>query len=126
MDGPFPSLYPWDESAGLVSLTSAKYTPLAKVKTWTEAQHILDETHEKYFVNICHKMIDSMAHFWPDVRSRYKLVDFKIGIRAMPRSGADARLVDVVQIGERLLRVRAGKIDAVLHAEKIVCEKVGA
>jgi hypothetical protein len=32
----------------------------------------------------------------------------------MPLSGADMRLVDVVRLGERLLRVRAGKIDAVL------------
>jgi hypothetical protein len=69
-------------------------------------------------------MIDSMAHFWPEI-IEYDLVDFKTGIRAMPRSGADARLVDVVQIGDRHLRVRAGKIDAVLHAEELVCAKVG-
>jgi hypothetical protein len=32
------------------------------------------------------------------------------------------RLVDVVRLGERLIRVRAGKIDAVLHAEKLIRE----
>jgi hypothetical protein len=40
----------------------------------------------------------------------------------MPLSGADMRLVDVVRLGERLIRVRAGKIDAVLHAEKLIRE----
>jgi hypothetical protein len=40
----------------------------------------------------------------------------------MPRSGSDARLVDVVRVGERALRIRAGKIDAILHAEQLVRE----
>jgi hypothetical protein len=43
----------------------------------------------------------------------------------MPRSAADARLVDVVRVGERALRVRAGKIDAIFHAERLVREMIG-
>jgi hypothetical protein len=31
MDGPYPSLYPWDEENGICSLTSAKWTPIAKI-----------------------------------------------------------------------------------------------
>src|SRR6266478_7679003 len=38
MDGPFPSLYPWDEEKGICSLTSAKWTPLGKFFSWVEAK----------------------------------------------------------------------------------------
>jgi hypothetical protein len=31
--------------------------------------------------------------------------------------------VDVVGVGERAVRVRAGKIDAVVHAEQIIKER---
>jgi hypothetical protein len=67
-------------------------------------------------------MIGQLGAFWPESRDLYTFADAKLTIRAMPRSGADARLVDVITPRERVLRVRAGKIDAVLHAEQIIKE----
>lgn len=129
MDGPFPSIYPWggaDDFWGLHSITSASLTPLSKTcKTWAEARAILDATSMDERKDRVREMLKQMAHFWPqaargDIRIKAPLA----AIRAMPRSGADARLVDVVQVGERALRVRAGKIDAVFHAERIIKEKL--
>jgi hypothetical protein len=45
-----------------------------------------------------------------------------MAIRAMPRSAAAARLVNVVRVGERAIRVRAGKLDAIFAAERCVME----
>lgn len=42
----------------------------------------------------------------------------------MPLSGADTRLVDVIRVGNRALRVRAGKIDAIIHAERMIREMI--
>ena len=69
-------------------------------------------------------MLAQLAHFWPEAGSPWIRIwgEPLTAIRAMPRSGADARLVDVVRIGERALRIRAGKIDAILHAERMVRE----
>lgn len=121
MDGPFPSLYPWNEQQGLNSLTSAKYTPLAKCATRAEAEQIINTITDKEVTDRCLAMHEQIAYFWPEAES-YTPRDCKLSIRAMPRSGADARLVDVVRVGPRALRVRAGKIDAILHAEAVIKE----
>jgi hypothetical protein len=61
----------------------------------------------------------------PDAYGLYKIADMRTTIRAMPRSGSDARLVDVVQVGPRALRVRAGKIDAVFRAAGMIADRIG-
>lgn len=124
MDGPFPSLYPWNEVEGLNSLTSARYTPLARVATYAEASALLNSIGREQVHDQCRNMIGQLAAFWPESRELYSFVDAKLTIRAMPRSGADARLVDVVMPRRGVLRVRAGKIDAVLHAEQIIKELI--
>lgn len=127
VDGPLPSLYVWDETQGLCSLTSALHTPLSKTcRTWGEARQMLrDVTSDELADRAC-AMFDQIAHFWPAVRDLFRIVDLKTSIRAMPRSGADARLVDVVQLSDRVLRVRAGKIDAVFRAEALIKERISA
>jgi hypothetical protein len=120
MDGPFPSLYPWDEAQGLCSLSSALWTPFSKtIRTWLEARQAIDDASEADIAERARQMLDQMAVFYPQIR-RYEVADYRLSIRAMPLSGADTRLVDVAQLGDRLLRVRAGKIDAVLAAEQMV------
>lgn len=122
MDGPFPSLYPWNEDRGLSSLTSAKLTPLARCATRAEAEEVLRTAQTPDIEQNAAAMLEQMARFYPAVRDLYRSVGKKLSIRAMPRSGSDARLVDVVRVGLRTLRVRAGKIDAVIHAEHVVKE----
>jgi hypothetical protein len=126
MDGPFPSIYAWDEMRGLSSLTSAKYTPLSKeCRSYGEAKLMLDRIGATEVDERANAMLDQMAEFWPEARERYRIADVRFAVRAMPRSAADARLVDVVRVGERALRVRAGKIDAIFAAERIVKEMIG-
>lgn len=124
MDGPFPSLYPWDETRHLCSLSSAKWTPFSKTcKTWAEAKAMLDGLTAKDIAMQVFGMVESMAFFYPAVK-RYRVAGHKLSIRAMPLSGADTRLVDVVKVGNRALRVRAGKIDAIIHAERLIREMI--
>lgn len=123
MDGPFCSLYNWNEDKCLSSLTSAALTPFSKkCKTWMQARALLDEVTVNSANQRCEAMMDQMSHYWPSVREKYRIVGHLLSIRAMPRSGSDARLVDVLRVGPRALRIRAGKIDAILHAEKLVKE----
>lgn len=120
MDGQFPSLYPWDEEQGLCSLSSAQWTPFSKeLRTYAAAQALLNQLKADQIVDRAEAMIESMAQFYPTIAD-YKLAGWKLSVRAMPLSGADTRLVDVIQLRDRVLRVRAGKIDAVLHAEQLV------
>jgi FAD dependent oxidoreductase len=125
MDGQFGSLYPWDERAGLCSLSSAKFSPFSKtIRTYGEARQRLDDLSSGDIKAQIDAMIDSMAEHYPAVRE-FRVADYKLSIRAMPLSGADTRLVDVRQVGERCLRVRAGKIDAVIHAGAEVLRMIG-
>lgn len=126
MDGPFPSVYPWDPERRLSSLTSARWTPFSRCKTYDEARELLAGLSRTAVRSRCDSMLQQMALYWPEVRDRYKLVDYKLTIRAQPLSGADSRFVDVVRIGQKMLRVRAGKIDAVVYADKLVRELMAA
>jgi len=123
MDGPFPSVYPWNEKEGLCSLTSAKWTPFERVATYWEAKTFLDKLDGKTTLERTGEMINAMAYFYPAIRT-YEIAGWKLGIRAMPKSGADSRLVDIVPISNRTLRVRAGKIDAVLHTEQEIARLI--
>lgn len=125
MDGPFPSLYPWDEAQGLSSLTSASLTPFSKsCASWAEAQGLLDKLTKQDIEARGRAMLDQMAQFYPRVRDLYRVADYKLSTRAQPRSAADARLCDVIAFDARTLRVRAGKIDAIFHAERKVKEYI--
>lgn len=120
MDGPFPSLYPWAPAQNLCSLSSAKWTPFSKdIHTYTEACDILRSVTSGEIKQRAEMMIASMREFYPAIDD-FAIAHSMLSIRAMPLSGADTRLVDVVQQDERMIRVRAGKIDAVLDAERMV------
>lgn len=121
MDGGFGSIYPWDEDRNLCSLTSAKWTPLAKYKSWKEARHFLDERCGKTQLDQhANEMFNQMAYYYPRIHDEYHIVDYRTAIRALPRSAADARLCEVIRVGERGIRIRAGKLDAIFHAEREV------
>ena len=125
MDGPFPSLYPWDEDAGLVSLTSAALTPLSKaIRSYEGARALLRETPASELATRSQAMLESLKHYYPAVEDCFKVVDYRLAVRAMPLSGADARLVDVVKTGERTLRIRASKLDAIFYAEDEIRERI--
>ena len=124
MDGPFPSIYPWNESKKLSSLTSAKFTPLARCSTRAEAERIIADTPAVEINNRAFEMWEQMGTYLPEIYGVYNRVDVLLSIRAMPLSAADARLVDVACTGEKTVSVRAGKIDAVLYAEQLVKEKL--
>lgn len=124
MDGPFGSLYVWNESKGLCSLSSAKYTPFSKsCKTYEEAKYILEHLSDADKLKQMQDMFDDLGQYYPALHESYAIVEPRLSIRAMPLSGADSRLVDVVEYGERAVRIRAGKIDAVVQAERIIKDR---
>ena len=119
MDGPFPSLYPWDEERGICSLTSAKWTPLHTRHDYGSASDWQRTVSGDHVTEVCYKMMDQMAVYYPAVRD-FALFDARVAIRAMPRSNADARLIDIRRVGDRGLRIRAGKLDAVFAAQESI------
>lgn len=125
MDGPFCSLYPWDEALGLSSLSSALWTPFSKTcRTWGEANDLIQGLSATDVEVRAAAMITAMAEHYPAIRD-YKIESYRLSIRAMPLSGADTRLVDVARAGVSALRVRAGKIDAIIHAEREIKRIIG-
>lgn len=120
MDGPFPGLYVWNEGEDLSSITSAKRTPLARCKSRGEAEGLIANAAPSAMRDRCRTMMDDLAYFWPEAKRLYRLVDYRLSIRAMPRSAADRRTVDVRRTGERTWRVMAGKITNIFDAERQV------
>lgn len=128
MDGPpFGSVYPWDEVEGLCSISAANLTPLTKhCHSYDEAREILASLNDDAFLSRVKAMVDQMAHYFPAVADDYEIVGYMKAIRAMPLSGADARLVDVVRVSPKTLRIRASKLDAIFYAEDVVMEAIRA
>jgi hypothetical protein len=122
MDGPFPSIYPWEPEGNLWSITSALHTPIHRAKTYEEADALRAKVTATEAATQVEKMREQMRQYWPYSWEGFRRVGELVKIRAMPLSGADARLVDVVPVDERTLRIRAGKIDAVMYAERLVLE----
>jgi len=119
MDGPHPSLYPFCEQDDLLSITSAKWTPLSKkCRTYAEAKKLIDEATEWDLIQRCKHMLDDLEHFY-EYASDYVLVDWRTSIRAMPKSAADSRLISITQ-GPRSIRIMAGKMDACFDAAREV------
>lgn len=126
MDGPFGSLYPWCPRRGICTLSSARFSPFSKeIATWAGARTLLDGLSTARIEGQAQAMIAQMRAFYPAI-DEFEVADYRLSIRAMPLSGADTRLVDVAQAGPRGLRVRAGKIDAVIHAEQAIRRMIGA
>lgn len=120
VDGGFSSIYPWDEEASLCSLTSAKYTPLTRCATWRDARYYIDHKLSGEMLRYqTEAMITQMSKYYPAIHE-YKVMDHRLAIRALPRSAADARLIDIIRVGERAIRIRSGKLDAIFEAERIV------
>lgn len=125
MDGPFHSLYPWDEKRKLSSLSSAHYSPLSKnLRTYSDAARLLADMSDTQLRQRADEMMAAMRAFYPEIEN-YRIVELRTSIRAMPASGADQRLVDVRAASDNLIRIRAGKIDAVIHAEQEVFRMMG-
>lgn len=118
MDGPFASLYPWRPDKMLSSLSSARWSPLSKeCRTYEAARRVLDQTPGADIAYQGERMIESMATYFPAILDQYEIAEHRLSIRAMPVSAADTRLVDVQFDYENgNIRVRAGKIDAIVHA----------
>jgi hypothetical protein len=122
MDGPFGSVYPWNPSRHLVSLSSARFTPYSKMcKTWDEANLLLQQLTDADKERRVQAMYDDLSGFYPALKN-YNIVRVLHSIRAMPLSGADTRLIDIIRVGETGIRIRAGKIDAVVEAAQRIKE----
>lgn len=120
MDGGFGSLYPWNEEAGLCSLSSAKFTPFSKqIRSYRLAKQVLDGLSVSQVARQGEMMIESMEHFYPAVRG-FEVADHRLSIRAMPVSAADTRLARVERTGTRSIRCIAGKIDSIIKAADMV------
>lgn len=82
MDGPFPSLYPWNEGEGLCSLSSALWTPFSKeCRTWAEASELMARLTRDEIKAQAEAMVASMAVFYPAIMDEYNIADHRLSIR---------------------------------------------
>lgn len=117
MDGPFPSLYPADD--GLWTLSSVKYTPLARVNSSEEATDVLDRLDSAAILVLRDRMEEEILRYFPRFHECFGYVEARTAVKTKPISASDNRACLVQQTG-RIFRVFSGKIDTIFHAEDSV------
>ena len=122
MDGQFPSIYATGTN-GRATLTSAKYTPLKQCHSFEEAEAVIRDFTDMMVLDHAQASLDLMEKYWPEASDLYEPVDHMFAVRAMPRSGADSRLYEIIR-ASRVLSIRAGKIDAIFVTARKVQQMI--
>lgn len=126
MDGPFPSVYAFGvEWKGLATLTSAKYTPIDRCATRKEAEVAIAGFGEVEARTRLDQSTSLTQRFYPKFLERYDVLEHRLAIRAMPKSGADSRIFGV-KVNGNVIRIMAGKIDALFAAADEVRKIINA
>lgn len=119
MDGPFgASLYPYPDD-GIVSLTSVEHTPLAKCRTWGEAQTTIERLTTADLAKVRAGMVTAISDYVPWFRDVFRHVGHAISTRALPASMADRRTVMLTEQPWGV-SVLPGKMSGIFRAERAV------
>jgi hypothetical protein len=124
MDGPFCSVYPFDN--GLSTLYSVKQSRIAGAKCTRPdaAQSLLMQVDTKQLCGIRYAMEAEIRMYYPSFLDHYEFEGWHGAVRAISRSRSDARVCSVSSDGH-MIQVMSGKIDSIFHAEREVLKCLG-
>lgn len=127
MDGPFGvSIYPWwDEKESGITMTSVKFTPLAKCTSYIDAlRYIQPEVAPGLLNRVIDEMEKQISRYLPSFQSMYNYHKYLTSIRLKPATIADTRTCMIEREGN-LITVLPGKISAIFKAFELVKNLLG-
>jgi len=119
MDGPFFTLYPWDQNKNY-GLYSVKNSRMLDDKNFNNLKKKVSKTVNKSFLQSVRKKIeDEYSYFYPSFKKNFRFVKFLNSYRTILKNKEDSRVCLVIE-KNNFIDIMSGKIDHVFYALKKV------
>jgi hypothetical protein len=119
MDGPFFTLYPWDQNKNY-GLYSVKNSRMLLDKNFNNLKKKVSKTVSKPFLESVRKKIEQeYLHFYPSFKKNFRFVKFLNSYRTILKNKADSRACLVFE-KNNFIDIMSGKIDHIFYALKKV------
>lgn len=118
MDGAFCSLYPYDISKNLFTLTDVEYTPIISSTNYRDIENYIltDYIVEDIKTKMCNKLLS----FYPAFKDNFKYISFFLSKKTKLVSSTDSRDICIDLIEENVISVNCGKIYGIFEFEKYI------
>jgi hypothetical protein len=114
MDGKFISLYPYNDS--LYSLTSVRYTPLARCDHFDGCEEIIESLNDVTILDLRSKFENEILYYYPRFLEKFSYYSYYTSIKSKLNVLNDCRQTLVERKGREIF-VMPGKIDTIFQAE---------
>ena len=115
MDGPFFTLYPWDES-GNFGLYSVKYSRLLIDNSFKKLKKNVEKKFNRRDLKIVKKKVENEFKFYyPEFKKKFKFVKYLTSYRTLIQNKDDERICHVYN-KDKLISVVPSKIDHIFDA----------
>jgi hypothetical protein len=119
MDGPFFTLYPWDQNKNY-GLYSVKYSRILIDKNFVILKKKVSKTvNRSFLLNVKKKIENEYLHFYPLFKNNFRFVKFLNSYRTIIKNKNDSRKCMVVE-KNNFIDIMSGKIDHIFYALKQV------
>lgn len=115
MDGPFFTLYPWDEckNFGLYSVMDSR---LVKNKSFNKLKKLSNTKIDKKYLKLILKKVEkNFSYYYPDFNKNFKFSKFLLSYRVILENKKDSRVCKVTN-HKGYISVLPGKIDHIFYA----------
>lgn len=119
MDGPFFSIYPYDDKNSLVTLTHVTYTPMMSSRDVRAVKEFCKSLDEQRVTRIKEKMLADVLSYMPNFREEFEYVGYFTSIKTKfeePGQSDDRSLQ--VHKTERIMSFCGGKITGIFCIEQ--------
>lgn len=118
MDGPFFTLYPWDNKS--FGLYSVRYSRVISNKNYTNLKKLVkNKVNAKYLNNIKKKIEKNFSYFYPDFKKNFKFIKFLKSYRTIIKNKNDDRDCKIFE-KNKYIGIVSGKIDHIFFATREV------
>ena len=119
MDGPFFTLYPWN-NRNEYGLYSVKYSRLIKNDNiYNLEKKVSNKINKDYLKKIKITIEKKFDKFFPNFKKEFKFKDYLLSYRTLIENKLDTRICHVYN-NDKIITVFPGKIDHIFYAYKEV------
>jgi hypothetical protein len=123
MDGPFWSLYPYDPTNSIYTLTDVTYTPMIKTKYIKQIRNFQESLTDKKIINSKNIFETRIIKYIPKFKDIFEYHGFYTSLKTKPNTGSDDRSLLFTSPRPDIWRFCGGKLTGIFAMEDIMMNK---